>query len=692
MYKRFCMISSGIFLWICLSLSSAAQNSDAVLFTIDDEVVNRSDFDKIYKKSNANKPDLYSEESVKEYLDLYVKFKLKVKEAKELGYDTLASIKKELAQYRDQLAQSFLNDKEVTEKLMKEAYYRMKYDVEASHILIAVSENANPEDTLAAYNKAKDIKKRLKKEDFATVAKEVSDDPSVRKNEGKLGYFTAFQMVYPFETAAFTTPVGEVSNPIRTQFGYHLVKVHDKRPSSGKVKVAHIYLRLGKHASQEQKEQLKAKIDDLHQQLQNGADFADLARKYSNDKSSSNRGGELKWFGTGEMVAEFESVAFALENNGDISEPIHTPYGWHIIKRIDKQELQPYDEIKAELHQKVKKDSRSNVAREILLNRIKKEYGFKENLKARQKLAETMDSTLLQGKWKADKVKGYKQELFVLNGQPYTQYDLALYIEDNSRYRRMAKTVEELYNLYYKKFVEESLISYEESKLEEKYPEFKDLMKEYHEGILLFDITDDKVWSKAVKDSAGIENFYEQNKDNYTWDERVKARVYTCANSETADLLREELELNPAVSDDDLLKKFNKTGQTNLYIDTGTYVAGENEYVDVSNWEVGLSQNHFTPTNKAVIVKIEKVLEPQHKKLSEIRGQVISDYQEHLEKEWVESLKNKYTVKLNEKVLESLITNKNMKSTNTGTGFVEPSQQKGDRKGTYWLPFGSVVR
>jgi peptidyl-prolyl cis-trans isomerase SurA len=366
-----------------LALSVNAQEKDPVLLNVGGKEVKLSEFNAIFNKNKNN--EKITESSINEYLDLYIKFKLKVREAEALGYDTLPKFINELKGYRKQLAEPYLTDKDVTESLIKEAYERMTQDVKASHILIKLEEDPLPADTLAAYNKAIKIRNRIiAGEDFGKVAKETSEDPSAQKNNGNLGYFSAMHMVYPFESAAYNTKVGAISMPARTKFGYHIIKVLDKRPARGTVKVAHIMVRADKNESSEDSAAKKQKIDEIYEKLtKDNQDFSALAKQFSDDKGSAQRGGELPEFNTGKMVEEFENTAFSLKNDGDISTPIKTDYGWHIIKRLSLKTLDSYDEMYSSLKGKVARDSRSNRSKVALLSKIKSENNFVENIKER---------------------------------------------------------------------------------------------------------------------------------------------------------------------------------------------------------------------------------------------------------------------------------------------------------------------
>ena len=423
-------------LGILFSLNTIAQ-TDNVVMEIDGKKVTKSEFLQIYLKNN-NDPK-YDKQSLDEYMELFKKFKLKVAEAEALGYDTIPKLKKELAGYRKQLSQPYLIDSTKNSALVKQAYERMKNEVHAAHILVKVAENASPEDTLAAYNKIMAIKKRIENgEDFATVAKgkNGSDDPSAVRNGGDLGYFTAFQMVYQFEEAAYNTQVGKISNPVRTKFGYHIIKVIDLRPARGTIKAAHIMVATGKDASPEEIEAAHKKVDEIYTKLQAGESFEKLASEFSDDAQTAEKGGELPLFGTGtttRMVPEFEEAAFALKANGEISKPVQTAYGYHIVKRLDLTPLRTFDELKKEIQGKVNKYERSIVTQQSFIEKLKKSYAFKDNYSKTSKwFVQNIDSNYFKGTWTADALKS-NTTMFTLDKKGFTQKEFATYLQKNFR-------------------------------------------------------------------------------------------------------------------------------------------------------------------------------------------------------------------------------------------------------------------
>ncbi len=646
-----------------ISFGLKAQN-DPVLITVAGEKVTKSEFMNVYQKNNVKK-EVLDKKSLEEYLDLYVNFKLKVKEAESKGMDTVSSFVTELAGYRKQLAQPYLIDKEVNDKLLLEAYNRMQWDIRASHILIKLSKDALPKDTLIAYNKIMDIRNKIMKGSaFDQMAKEYSDDVSARDqvsqksgstvagNGGDLGYFTALDLVYPFETMAYNTKVGEVSMPVRTDYGYHLVKVTDRKPAMGKVQAAHILVAIpADSAGTANADKYKAKIDEIYGKILKGESFEDLAKTYSDDKASASKGGVIPWFGVSRMVPEFIAAIADMKAIGEVSKPVKTMYGWHIVKLIARKPVDSLENIKSELKSKISKDSRALISKDIMVEKLKKEYGYKEDAKTIKDFYPIVNDSIFKGKWNIAKAAKLKKSMFTLAEKSYTQQDFAKYLDENQLSRTNEDSTVYLASMF-KKFVEKSVMDYEDSRLETKYPDFKALMKEYRDGILLFELTDNMVWSKAVKDTIGLQAFYEKNKSNYLWEQRVNADVFTCANPKVAKIVRKML-LSGKYTDEMILKKANNTSQLNLSVYNGKYAKKDNALIDSIPWKAGLSADIYQ-NNSVIMVRINKIIDKEPKTLSEARGLITSDYQAFLEKEWIAQLKMKYPVVIDKDVFSTI--------------------------------------
>lgn len=657
---------------ICCLINLVNAQTDPVLMTIAGKPVTKSEFERVYRKNN-NKEISFDSKAVNDYLELYINYKLKVQAALDEKLDTASTFQNELSGYRKQLSVPYMTDTTVSAQILEEAYSRLQTDIRASHILITCSPTALPKDTLAAYNRIMKIRDLVtkKKMNFGTVARDSSDDPSAKENQGDLGFFTGMQMVYTFETVAYNTPVGQISMPVRTRFGYHIIKVVDRRPDPGEIHCAHIMIKVAGTVSETDTAEVnaKAKIFEIYAKVKAGDKFDELAAQYSEDKGSAKNGGVLPWFGTGRMVPEFEKAAFALNADGDISEPIRSTYGWHIIKRLEKRGVPPFEEKRAELKQQIARDSRSEASKDAMINKLKVEYNFKENIPAKEAFLKTLDSTVVNGDYNDSLAINMNKTLFSLNDTNYTQSGFAAFIASHQT-KRTSGDAYSVGSTLYASYVDESCLNYEESRLELKYPDFKNLMQEYRDGILLFDLTDKKVWSRAVKDSAGLENYYTTNKNNYMWAERLSATIYTAANEKVATDCRKMLKKKNTTATA-ILDELNKESQLNLSIKDGLFLMGDNDIIDTlpnfvtmkksgstvfQNIPKGLSPN-FTINNQINFVNVKDVVAPAPKTLEEAKGLVTADYQSYLEKTWIEELRKAYPVVVNQQVLNSIIKN-----------------------------------
>ena len=519
--------------------ATAAPAAGPAVETLGPYPVPANEFAYVYRKNNSAAPDYGTRRSVDDYLELYTNFRLKVLEAEQKGLDTTQAFKRELDGYRQQLAQPYLTEKSVTDQLVREAYDRMSQEVNASHILIRVAPDAPPQDTLAAYQKIGKLREQaLAGADFAQLARTESQDPSARENAGKLGYFTAMQMVYPFESAAYKTPVGQVSQPIRTRFGYHLIRVNDRRAAQGEIKVAHLMIRMNAHAAPADSLTAKKKIDELYSRLKKGESWDKLVAQFSEDAGSAANGGELPPFGTGRMIPSFEEVAFKLQKPGEIAGPVQTPYGWHVIKLLERLPVAKFADLEPTLKSKVAKDSRSELNKAAFLKRVRREDQFVEVPAAKAYAFTKADTALVAGRYKyaapAAPAKAGKSAasdnvaLFTIKGKPYPVKDFLTYAQQNQRARPGAQPAFALQQLY-DQYVEQSLTEFEKGSLETKYEDYRMLVKEYRDGILLFQLMDEKVWSKAIEDSVGLKKYFADNQAKYQWEPRVQGTVVSAA-------------------------------------------------------------------------------------------------------------------------------------------------------------------
>ncbi|MCU0346418.1 MAG: peptidylprolyl isomerase [Saprospiraceae bacterium] len=642
------------------ALSAQKDKDDPVLFSVGETPVHLSEFKYIYSKTNGDKAD-FSKASLQEYLDLYTNFKLKVKKAREMKLDTISSLKQELDGYRRQLADSYLIDREVTEKLVDEAYTRTKQDVEISHIMINLAPNASPADTLAAWNKILEAKKKLDAgDDFASVATAYSTDKSVPKNQGRIGFVTALfpNGFYNLESASYNGPLEKVQGPIRTNAGYHLLVVHSRRPARGEVEVAHIMVRLDKFP-----DLIKARraIDSIYTALQGGASFEELAKSRSQDQATAAKGGYIGFFGINRYEKAFEDAAFSLKADGDYTNPVQSAIGWHIIKRVSLKRDEPFPVVKSRLQNQIKQDARFELARLKMIERIKKEGNFVEDRTTLDDFIASLEAdtakSFLTFKWKAPETPSTKQ-LFSFGNEKTSLGTFADYCAKASRKRQQMATsgIPAVVNSLYADYLGETALKHEERLLDTKYPEFKSLMREYEEGVMLFEVTKMEVWDKASADSVGLEAFYNQHKENYKWEERAVLSQFALVEK-SKDMVNQIREFSRHNGPDAVLAKFNTEEEKILSRTEKQYEKGRNEVVDKMEWKVGaLSPVEISKRDKSYnFFKLEQLLPPGQKTLQDARGYVVADYQDHLEKKWLESLRKEYKVKTNEKVFNSLV-------------------------------------
>jgi len=639
-----------LFLLLLAGKSSAQDLNDKILMNVAGKDITSGEFIRMYSKSYepGNSKDLDS------YLDQFVNFKLKVADAVSEGYDTTAAFKTELQGYRTQLAQNYLTDATAKEKLLKQAYQRSLTEINAWHILISLPPEAGPDDTLKAWRKAILVRERvIRGESFEEVARSSSDDPSVKINGGNLGYFTAFQMIMPFEDAAYGLKKGQISQPVRTPYGYHIIKVTDRRPSSGKIKVAHIMKTIMPGSSESVAKAAEDTILSVYKQLQKGAQFGELAAKYSDHTESASKGGELNWFGAGEIVSDFAEAAFALRNNGDFSKPVKTVYGWHIIKRIDRKAPGTFEESKPFLESRINESYLNSISKKSFVDNLKKEYKYKVVPAAYNWFVAHTDTLIIQGRARYNRQGMPSGPIYTFAGQQLTTREFANYIEKRGE---MIATTDSVYfiNRSLETCISDQITKYENSILEKKYPEFRYLMNEFHDGILLFEISGKKVWNKAQEDSAGLKNYYEENKNNYLSDETFDGKIYTLHKKDGIKQLEAAYRKFSKMSDCDtrMTRKFIIKGDTLLSVGSGQWKRGEDKQLDILTWEPG--NYPLSTDSSSSIVVIKTVVPPKPLPFSEVQGEIMTGYQEYLDKNWIGQLKKRYNVRIDRNIFEEI--------------------------------------
>ena len=640
--KKSIALLFSVFCFVLTLPLNAQSYKDEVLMTIGGKEISAGEFERIYQKNNNE--SMTQKQSPEEYLPMFVNFKLKVIEAESMGLDTTKAFLDEYNSYRSQLAQPYLADPDAVDRFARVAYERMKREIKASHILISLDPQASPEDTLYAWNKIMDIRQRIVDgEDFDTVARATSDDPSVKRNGGDLGWFTVFRMVLPFEDAAYSTPAGEISMPFRTQFGYHILKVQAIRPARGKVHVAHIFVRAPQSQSPEESEAAKNKIYAVYDSLRSGVDFGTLAKNNSEDRVSAEKGGELQWFTSGQMIQEFEDAAFTLQNPGDYSQPFESSYGWHLVKLLDKKDIGSFEEEKPNIIPKYGNGPRGFLRKQAFVAMVKKEYNYAFNQKGFDSFVSQVDTSVFSASWKNNTSADVaKMELFTIGDERVNVGEFANYLEKN-QVKTIPINLVVYLNESCNRFIGEKLRDYEDARLEGKYPDFRNILQEYHDGILLFDLTDKLVWSKAVNDSTGLENFYKNHKSEYLWGKRAEAWTVVINDSTTlkeARALTAKYGRKKKFSQSYLVSKLCPDDTIScVKVDYGKFEKGDNKEVDSTNWNQGIGKTFTTKDGKPAFVYIISTLPPENRKLNESRGLVTADYQKYLEEQWVKDLR-----------------------------------------------------
>lgn len=649
---KFKTIFLGVLLVVVSQLS--AQNAKEVLFKIDDKPYYTDEFVRIYKKNL----DLVKDDSQKDlnhYFDLFLGYKLKVAKAYKLGLQHGTKYQNELNSYRNQLAKGYLNDSKVTSKLIEEAYNRNLIELRASHILISFDESVKGADTIPFYTRALELKRRIEKgEKFEDVAVVESQDPSVKDNKGDLGFFTAFRMVYPFECAAYKTPVGQLSNPVRTRFGYHIIKVTDSRPNKGEVAVAHIMLAKPADNNAALLEKNQKTIAEIYTKLQQGENFEALAAQFSEDKSTASKGGVLQRFGAGQLSAEeFENVAFSLDKKGAISQPFETQFGWHIVKLIDQFPIQPLDQMKAELENKIKRDERSLIITNTLAQKLKSKYSFETNTKEYKNAEKAVTEEIYSQTYELPKDKeNLRGDIATINktkkiGTP----SFMNFINSQQKNKLTTKPLNKLVAELYDKWKDEQLIVYYNENLENEFPDFKYIMDEYRDGLLLFELMEQEIWNKSKSDTLGLQAFYESNKGNYQWKKRYDVAILSSTDEQAIQKASSYLQKGKDI--DFIKQKLNKDNKVVLMSKSGLYEEDYDVLKKMTFVQSGVNPV-FKDGNYYFVVQVKNIILPENKTISECKSKLVNDYQQFLESHWVDNLKKEFTITIENATFEKV--------------------------------------
>lgn len=626
-----------------MAYTGFAQSNDPIVMRINNKDIYRSEFEYIYNKNNKNSS--IEQKTLDEYVDLFINYKLKVAAAEAAGIDTTKAFKREFESYRNQLKAAYLTDEQADDINLRSIYQRMKENIAASHILIMVKKNASKEKVAAAKAKATKARQRiLKGESFENVAREMSEDPSVKKNGGYLGYFTAFDLVQPFEDAVYNMQPGELSQPIRTNYGYHIIKVIARRPDAGKARLAHIFKYIRRKETPAQVAKLKQSIDSIYAELRKGGDFEKLAKSCSDDKKSARRGGDLPLIGLHQTPPAFEKVAFSLKK-GEISAPFRSQSGFHIVKMKERVMLPPYEKMKENIARRLAQYGRGNKGKEVLLARLKKEYHFHLDSAKIVEIKTSFQQILQSYQDKTIKKPAIvKGALFVLAGKSY-----ALPSDFIDKTIQKGTNIDKALTT----FIENQVINYEDSQLERKYPEFRHLMQEYRDGILLFTISDKEVWKKAAQDTLGLEKFFKTHKKLYNWDNpHFRGVVVQCKDKKVYKAAKKLIKGIPENEwSKTITKALNNDSVKVIKVKYNMYVKGDDPIVDKLVFKTGeYAVDKTYPYTKVIGTTLKKGAELY----TDVRGPITADYQNELEKRWIENLRLTYPIEIKQEVLETV--------------------------------------
>lgn len=632
----------------CYATLSGQNNT---ILKIDDQIVNKAEFEQIYwknkKEKNATKEDL------DEYIQLFINFKLKVIAAEELGLDTTKKFINELSGYRVQLEKPYLIDTSINEDLINEAYYRTINEVNASHIMTKLGPNPSPEDTLKAYNKILDIRNKIISGNigFEEAAEELSEDPYAKSSKGNLGFFNAFKMLYSFECAAYETPIGKVSEIVRTKYGYHIVQPNSIRKAKGRVKTSHIMI-----TTSSKKENIlsEEKINSIYKDLvEKTKTFEELAIQYSEDRKSAKNGGEIGWINSGgNFYPEFEEAVFSLKTDGEYSKPFKTPNGWHIVKRLSYEPIGDLKSLSYNLKNKIQKDARAQKTKSSFINKLKTEYQLKNMFNIKVLIGILKNKNFdFENVESNNKLKNINNVVLTFSNVSFTNFDFIKYLA-KSKLISKDKIEENLIKQQFLKFTDQNLIEFEKTQLETKHPDFKALMKEYRDGILLFEISDQNIWTKAIKDTAGLKEFYKSNKDTWKWPNRISGTLFTSESKKTVNKVK-SLKLKKSLSNDSIMSTLNKDNLFNLKYEN-KIIDDFNKYnLAFKDLEKGFN-GPFNYQEKWILIYVEDKLPQRNKELKEAEGIIVSAYQNYLENQWLSSLKEKHKISINYETLYSI--------------------------------------
>lgn len=623
--------------------SFAFTSYSQTLFTYGNHSVSVSEFLNAYNKNKTAAAD--SAAALRNYLDLYINFKLKVQAAKDIQLDTVPSLVADLQNFRGQVEDNYLNDEAEVDKLVSQAFERSQKDIHVVYYFISSTDSGK------AKNVAKEVEEKLKSNESKDVLTLETTDVKIEK--GDPGFITVFSLPYDFENIVYRLKPGEISLPYHSKNGWYIFKDVNERPAVGKITVAQILFAVPE-GDDSQKEKIKRLADSVYNLLQNGGDFSSLAKQFSDDRTTFMNGGLMPEFGTAKYDSVFEDHAFALKKDGEISKPFETKFGFHILKRISAMPVPSTkndNSFMYNLKLQVLSDSRVQTAKQKFIQEILPKIGFKKSNISQSDLWRVTDTALLNNKYITSENVNENSTLFSYNNNAkVTVRDWIDFVKNSNKI--VPEKMHESYQKIFPAFAEASSVANYASRLEHFDPAFKSQIDEFEEGNMLFEIMQTNVWNKATADTSGLRKFYDQHQQKYFWNSSAEAVIFSCSDKNVAQKAMKALQKGKR------WREIIADNSSQVQADSGRFELGQIPVVDRTDFTDGLITMPVINKNDgtAVFAKILKVYPShQHRSFEDARGLVINDYQNFLEQKWIDQLKKKYPVKVNEKVFQTLV-------------------------------------
>lgn len=659
------------------------QNGD-ILFTIADrDTVTVEEFMQMYERNLSNTKDYTT---LNEYLNLYVNYKLKLLQAHDIGLDRDPSTIRQVEEYRNSLIKPYINNPHIMDSLVVQAYDRMSTLVRASQILISVPVNTAPSDTILYYQKARMVyEKALQGEDFVSLVDQYSDDPSVNStsgigNHGDLGYFTSMTMIYPFENAVYSLIEKQsLHNEIlkdsitfcKTQFGYHIIKLTSVVPVTfSTISLAHIFVSRQNHSEQEAKDLIYKAYDQIAI-----VGFDSVVRCFSDDTFTRMKGGILANQQPNTIPPEYIDM-YVGNPTTTTSRPFQTRFGWHIVKFIDVTPIPEFEFIKSQIYDRLSKDERMYFALEKFIAESKQYYHFKCDSKLLSRLSQFVSDSVFSATWQLPDINSNKEfsylrtkSLFSIGEDSFTSWDFLNYIFETQS-KRTPVHIQSYINKQYENYSNKCVLEYASKHIEEKYPQLQKSIREFEDGVLIFDLTDSMVWTKSLSDTVELERYYQENKSKYLYTERVDATIWSIPSRVNADKIFKQIKKykKKGKSDDEIkgiidVKYFKESKSSINYI-WGRFEKGINGIIDSNVFtKIDELKKEVLPRyimdsssvlNRAIVIVVSEIMPISIKPFEACKGLVTSDYQQVLEKQWIDSLREHYPISIDYTKLDAL--------------------------------------